>query len=47
MALYESREDKDWSLTDCISFPVMQEEGIADALTSDSHFRQAGYRTLL
>jgi len=47
LALYESREDKDWSLTDCISFAVMQEEGIVDALTSDSHFRQAGYRPLL
>jgi len=47
LALYESRDDKDWSLTDCISFTVMQEEGIEDALTSDLHFRQAGFRVLL
>ncbi len=45
--LYSRRPDKEWSLTDCISFIVMQEEGISDALTGDRHFEQAGYRTLL
>jgi uncharacterized protein len=45
--LYHSRPDKQWSLTDCISFVVMQEEGITEALTGDHHFEQAGFRPLL
>ena len=46
-ALFASRPDKDWSLTDCISFGVMQERGITDALTADHHFEQAGFVVLL
>jgi len=46
-ALYEQRLDKGWSLTDCISFEVMREQKIHDALTSDHHFVQAGFRALL
>ncbi len=45
--LYDSRPDKEWSLTDCISFVVMQDREIADALTGDHHFEQAGFRALL
>ena len=45
--LYHSRLDKQWSLTDCISFVVMGEEGLTDALTGDHHFEQAGFRALL
>jgi len=45
--LLANRLDKDWSLTDCISFVIMQERGIAEALTSDHHFEQAGFVTLL
>ena len=44
---YLARPDKDWSLTDCISFVVMQEHGLTDALTGDRHFEQAGFRRLL
>ena len=40
------RPDKDWSLIDCISFVVMENEGIKDALTADQHFEQAGFRAL-
>lgn len=47
IAPYSERRDKDWSLTDCISFVVMQEHGLTDALTSDRHFEQAGFRRLL
>ncbi len=45
--LYAARPDKDWSLTDCISFVVMQQRGIMDALTGDRHFEQAGFRALM
>jgi predicted nucleic acid-binding protein len=45
--LYRARADKDWSLTDCISFVVMEERGIADALTGDRHFEQAGFQAML
>jgi predicted nucleic acid-binding protein len=41
--LYHSRSDKDWSLTDCISFVVMKEFEMTDALTADRHFEQAGF----
>jgi uncharacterized protein len=45
--LYRDRPDKGWSLTDCVSFLVMQESGLTNALTADEHFRQAGFRALL
>ena len=44
--LYAERQDKEWSLTDCISFLVMEEYGITEALTGDHHFEQAGYRAI-
>jgi hypothetical protein len=45
--LYAARHDKDWSLTDCISFVVMRQRSITDALTGDHHFEQAGFRAVL
>jgi uncharacterized protein len=45
--LYAARPDKAWSLTDCISFVVMRERKIVEALTHDHHFKQAGFRVLL
>ncbi|MBI1372981.1 MAG: PIN domain-containing protein [Phycisphaera sp.] len=45
--LFRARADKAWSLTDCISFAVMRGEGLTEALTTDRHFTQAGFRTLL
>jgi predicted nucleic acid-binding protein len=44
---FSARPDKEWSLTDSISFVVMSELGITDTLTSDHHFEQAGFRVLL
>lgn len=45
--LFADQPDKNWSLTDCVSFVVMQDEELTDALTGDCHFEQAGFRALL
>ena len=45
--LYGRHTDKEWGLTDCVSFIVMRERGIQEALTTDNHFRQASFRALL
>jgi len=47
LQLMATRPDKDWSLTDCTSFVVMQDAGINEALTGDRHFEQAGFKALL
>lgn len=47
MELFCQRSDKEWGLTDCVSFVVMQDYEITDALTTDEHFKQAGFRALL
>jgi predicted nucleic acid-binding protein len=47
LELYDARPDKDWGLTDCISFMVMLENSLIDAVMADFHFVQAGYRALL
>ncbi|MGD0696996.1 MAG: PIN domain-containing protein [Terriglobia bacterium] len=47
LKLYSERPDQEWSLTDCVSFVIMRTRGIADALTTDEHFQQAGFRILL
>jgi predicted nucleic acid-binding protein len=46
LRLHAQRLDKEWSLTDCISFVVMEEQGISEALTGDHHFEQAGFHLL-
>ena len=45
--LYGERKDKEWGLTDCVSFMLMKQEKIREALTADVHFRQAGFTALL
>jgi predicted nucleic acid-binding protein len=45
--LYSSHRDKAWGLVDCISFVVMRDFGVTEALTHDEHFIQAGFRALL
>jgi predicted nucleic acid-binding protein len=47
LAMYARRPDKHWSMTDCISFVVMEEMGVTEALTADRHFEQAGFTVLL
>lgn len=47
LQLYRERGDKEWGLIDCVSFVVMKERNITDALTTDEHFQQAGFRALL
>jgi predicted nucleic acid-binding protein len=46
MALYGSRPDKGYSLTDCISMQTMRNEGLTEVLTNDRHFEQEGFRAL-
>jgi len=45
--LYLRRPDKEWSLTDCISFVVMEEQSLADAMAADHHFEQVGFHALI
>ena len=45
--LYRERPDKEWGLTDCVSFVVMKDRGVQEALAADQHFSQAGFRPLL
>ncbi len=46
-SLYRERADKEWGLTDCISFVVMADQDLVDAMTADRHFIQAGFRALM
>ena len=47
LELMRECSDKDWSLTDCVSFVVMEEARLQEALTGDRHFEQAGFKALL
>jgi predicted nucleic acid-binding protein len=46
LAFYESRLDKQYSLTDCVSMQAMRREGLTDVLTNDHHFTQEDFRIL-
>jgi predicted nucleic acid-binding protein len=41
--IFKSHPDKEWSLTDCLSFAAMRKQEIKTAFTFDAHFKQAGF----
>ncbi len=45
--LFAARLDKEWSLTDCISFRAMRSECLEEVLTDDRHFAQAGFKLMM
>lgn len=47
LSLYENRQDKHWSLVDCISFVVMEDNKLQYAITTDHHYEQAGFRRVI
>ena len=47
LELYESRLDKGYSLTDCISMNVCRQLKITEILSHDHHFEQEGFKILL
>lgn len=47
MSLLQARLDRAYSVCDAVSFVLMRERGITDALTTDHHFQQEGFRRLL
>lgn len=46
LTLYKTYQDKEWGLVDCVSFTVMQQAGVYQALAFDKHFVQAGFQLL-
>ena len=46
-AYLTARQDKQYSLCDAVSFVLMEQRGVTDALTTDRHFAQAGFVKLL
>ena len=47
LELYESRSDKGYSLTDCVSMLTMKNLDLQTILTHDNHFEQEGFTILL
>jgi uncharacterized protein len=45
--VYKAHSDKEWSLTDCISFDLMHERDLREALSADEDFAQAGFIPLM
>jgi len=46
-AFFRRHADHHYSFTDCTSFVIMRELRISEALTTDRHFPEAGFRNLL
>ncbi len=45
--IFRRHRVKEWRMTDCLSFAVMRQRHLREALTGDGHFEQAGFRVLL
>ncbi len=45
--LFRERSDKEWGMTDCVSFTLMRDRKMADVFGLDHHFEQAGFNLLL
>lgn len=46
MSIFKQHSDKEWSLTDCVSFATMRKYGLRTAFTFDAHFKQFGFATI-
>ncbi len=46
MQIFKQHHDKEWSLTDCVSFATMRKYGLRTAFTFDAHFKQFGLATI-
>lgn len=46
-SLLQNRPDKTYSWCDALSFAIMRERNLTDALSTDRHFEQEGFRRLL
>ena len=46
-AFFLKHADQAWSFTNCLSFRIMKELRLHDALTKDGHFHEAGFVVLL
>jgi predicted nucleic acid-binding protein len=47
LALLQIRPDKSYSLCDAVSFLVMRDRNISEALSTDRHFAQEGFVKLI
>jgi predicted nucleic acid-binding protein len=47
LEMLQAQLDKSYSLCDAVSFVLMRDRGISEALTTDQHFEQAGWQRLL
>jgi predicted nucleic acid-binding protein len=47
LQMHAQHHDKDWSLTDCISFQLLHQRKVWHALAYDQHFEQAGFVAML
>jgi len=45
--IFRRHADHDYSFTDCTSFAIMRELKLTEALTTDAHFTEAGFKALL
>ena len=47
LSRYEARNDKQYSLQDCVSMNVMDARSITEILTNDHHFEHEGFTVLM